>query len=112
MQSQYRDNWDVTQAAQTQYQEGRLNAAQSSPWSPKRLAEEFYDLENDPHEIHNLAADSTYADELEKHRKILRHWIKKTDDKGQYPEPIASLRGALKKWGARASNPEYDRARN
>jgi len=34
-----------------------------------------------------------------------------TDDKGQYPESIAGLRGVLTRWDKRAVNPEYDKAR-
>jgi N-sulfoglucosamine sulfohydrolase len=111
MQSQYRDGWDFVEQARALYNEGKLNAAQSFPWSPNRLAEELYDLENDPHEIHNLAHDPAYVAELKKHRKILQAWIKKTDDKGQYPETVASLKGVLSKFGDRAVNPEFDKAR-
>ena len=111
MQPQYRDGWDVTEAARKCYNEGKLNTAQSFPWSPNRVAEELYDLENDPHEINNLANDPAYADVLEEHRRILREWITETDDKGQYPETIPSLKGVLERWGDTAVNPEYDRAR-
>jgi N-sulfoglucosamine sulfohydrolase len=111
MQSQYRSGWGFVEQARTLYNEGKLNAAQSFPWAPKRVAEELYDLEIDPHEINNLANDPAYADALQKHRKILGDWIEKTDDKGQYPETVASLKGVLKKGGDRAVNPEYDRAR-
>jgi N-sulfoglucosamine sulfohydrolase len=52
-----------------------------------------------------------YVDTPKKHRKILQDWIKNTDDKGQYPETVASLKGVLKKGGDRAVNPEYDKAR-
>ena len=111
MQPQYRDGWDVIEAARRCYNEGELSSAQSSPWSPKRIPEELYDLENDPHEINNLANDPAYAATLDKHRKILQNWIEETDDKGQYPESISSLKGVLAKWGGRAVNPEYDKAR-
>ena len=111
MQAQYRDGWDVVEEARTFYKDGKLNAAQSFPWSPKRVAEELYDLEHDPHEINNLADDPAYVDTLKKHRKILQDWIEKTDDKGQYPETVASLKGVLSKHGDRAVNPEYEKAR-
>jgi N-sulfoglucosamine sulfohydrolase len=111
MQAQYRDGWDFVEQARTYYNEGKLNAAQSFPWSPKRPAEELYDLQNDPHEINNIANHPACVDTLKKHQEILRNWIKKTDDKGQYPEAVASLKGVLNKWGDRAVNPEYDKAR-
>jgi hypothetical protein len=80
-------------------------------WSKKRVGEELYDLENDPHEINNLAGDPKYADTLQQHQKILADWIKKTDDQGQYPESAESLRGVLKRWSKQAVNPEYKKAR-
>ena len=73
---------------------------------------ELYDLENDPHETKSLANDpAAYAAELARHRKLLEDWIQATDDKGQYPESIAGLRGVLTRWDKRAVNPEYDKAR-
>ena len=73
--------------------------------------EELYDLKADPHEIKNLAGDPKHADALKQHQKILADWIKETDDKGQYPESAESLRGVLKRWSAKAVNPEYKKAR-
>ena len=37
--------------------------------------------------------------------------IESMDDKGQYPESVGSLKGVLARWGDRAVNPEYDKAR-
>lgn len=111
MQPQYRDQMASVVAARAFFEIGKMNAAQSFPWSPKRVPEELYDLENDPHEINNLANDPAFAKQLKEHRQILQEWIFKTDDKGRYPETITSLRGVLKQWGDRAVNPEYDKAR-
>ena len=80
-------------------------------WSEKRVPEELYDLENDPHEIKNLANDPKYAGVLKRHQKILADWITKTGDKGQYPESADSLRGVLRRWSKQAVNPEYEKAR-
>ena len=77
----------------------------------KRPAEEFYDLENDPYEINNLATDPAYKSELERHQKILEKWISETNDKGQYPESVEALKGVLTQWSKVAVNPEYDKAR-
>jgi N-sulfoglucosamine sulfohydrolase len=111
MQPQYRDGSDYVEDARAYYNAGKMNAAQSFPWSPTRVPEELYDLENDPHEINNLAHDRAYASTLQKHRQILENWIKETNDKGQYPETVTALRGVLKQWSDRAVNPEYDKAR-
>ncbi|MCG8511983.1 MAG: hypothetical protein MI741_22425, partial [Rhodospirillales bacterium] len=68
-------------------------------------------LQAGPHEIHNLGDDPAYSLQLEQHRKILQDWIERTDDKGQYPESVASLQGVLKRWNKQAVNPEYEKAR-
>ena len=83
---------------------------QAFKWGP-RQAEELYDLENDPHEINNLAGDPKHAEVLAEHRAILEQWIKDTNDQGQYPESADSLRGVLTRWNKQAVNPEYDKAR-
>ena len=88
-----------------------MTAAQSFLWSPERIPEEFYDLKNDPHEINNLVNDPKFASTLEKHQKILENWIKETNDQGQYPESIGSLKGVLVQYRKEAVNPEYDKAR-
>ena len=48
----------------TMYKEGKLNDAQADWFKPSKPQEELYDVVNDPDEIHNLAADSTYHDKL------------------------------------------------
>ncbi|MFR9498704.1 MAG: sulfatase, partial [Rikenellaceae bacterium] len=70
--------------------------------------EELYDIVNDPHEIHNLAADPAYAEVLAKMRDRLETWIEETDDKGQYPESKEQLKVIKERWGDRAINKEYD----
>ncbi|MDG2168840.1 MAG: DUF4976 domain-containing protein, partial [Opitutales bacterium] len=47
-----------------------------------RPREELYDLKNDPHEINNLANDPKYKKQLDRFRKRLDTWMKKTGDKG------------------------------
>lgn len=111
MQAQYRDGRDYIEVPRKLYKEGKLNAVQSFMWSPTRVGEEFYDLENDPHETKNLAGDPAHAAALKQHRDILAKWMKDTDDKGQYPESVESLHGVLKRWNKVAVNPEYDPVR-
>ena len=110
MQPQYRDGRPYIEAERDLFKEGKLNAMQAFKWLPRK-PEELYDLENDPHEINNLADDPLYAEVLAKHRAILNKWIEETDDQGQYPEPIDSLRGVLKRWSKQAVNPEFEKAR-
>jgi len=46
----------------------------------KRPAEELYDLRRDPHQLTNIAADSTYAQVLAEHRMHLEAWMRDTHD--------------------------------
>ena len=50
-----------------------------------RAPEEFYDLENDPSCLKNLANDPVYGDKLEKYRKRLALWME------QYGDPVADV---------------------
>lgn len=93
------------------YAEGGLNQAQSRFMSDIRPAEELYDLQADPYELHNLAGMSEYAEVLQTYRSLLTEWIQQTDDQGQYPEPEAGLRFMLGIWGENCVNPEYDKLR-
>jgi len=111
MQPQYRDGQDFVEVPRQLHREGKLNAVQAFMWSPVRVAEEFYDIERDPHEIHNLAGDPAHAAEMQRHRRILEEWIKETNDQGQYPESLDSLRGIFQERGDQAVNPEFDRLR-
>ena len=52
----------------------------------------MYDLQNDPHEVVNLAEDPAYREQLDAMRGALAGWIAQTDDKGQYPRSEATMR--------------------
>ncbi len=49
-------------------------------------AEELYDLENDPHEIRNLADDPAHAAKLKEMRQALADWQNEVGDIGLIPE--------------------------
>ena len=89
-----------------------MNEVQKVFFSDHRPSEELYDLENDPHEIHNLAEYKEYQAELKYHRKLLSGWIEETGDKGQFPESNIGLLCTLKRWGEKCINPEYDKVRH
>jgi len=108
MQPQYRDHMDVTIAIRAMKERGELNETQLLFYGDQKPAEELYDLESDPHEIHNLAADSAFADTLSQHRAILDGWIKRTGDQGQQPESTGGLIQVYYEWGVQCVNPEYD----
>ena len=111
MQPSYKDPWPVSKRFREMMAKGEMNETQLIFFGSKRAPEELYDLENDPHEIHNLADDPRFADELRRHRQILAKWIQATGDQGQQPESDVGLRCVLKRWGDKCVNPEYERVR-
>jgi arylsulfatase A-like enzyme len=112
MQRQYRERGAPFTEFRQYVLDGKASAVQAALWSENRPGEELYDLRSDPHETVNLAASPECRAVLETMRKILEEWIEETDDKGQYPEPEASLKAVFDRWGPeKCVNPEYDRFR-
>ena len=58
----------------------KLTANQMACFNVPRAKEEFYDLENDPHELNNLANNPKFAKQLQRHRDALAEWTKRTND--------------------------------
>ena len=112
MQPSYKDPWPVSIRFREMMANNEMNETQLIFFGPEKLPEELYDLESDPHEIHNLAEDSAFQKELEEHRTMLKDWIAETGDQGQATESDAGLLAALKRWGDKCVNPEYDRVRS
>jgi N-sulfoglucosamine sulfohydrolase len=69
------------------YRAGGLNETQSKFWEPKPV-EELYDVEADPHNIHNLAGQARYQKVLVQLREANRQWLRQTKDVGFIPEPM------------------------
>ncbi len=111
MQPNYKDGWPVSQELRRLAAAGKLNATQMQFFGPHKPAEELYDLQNDPHEIRNLAAEPRFRNVLEAHREQLQAWIAETGDQGLAGESDAGLLAVLKRWGDKCVNPEYDRVR-
>ena len=65
---------------------GELTPEQARFMAPERPAEELYDLQQDPHELHNLAAQPDPPDILPELRSRLDVWIRDTGDQGEIPE--------------------------
>ena len=77
---------------------GKLNELQSRFWQRKPF-EELYDLQNDPWETKNLAADSAHLADLERLRTAQDAWMLEKRDLGLIPE---AQRLALAKDGSPA----------
>jgi N-sulfoglucosamine sulfohydrolase len=63
------------------YKAGELNENQLDCFIEPRPAEELYDVENDPYQLHNLAENTDYESALNEMRKLLDNWIVEFDDK-------------------------------
>ncbi len=109
MQPSYKDPWPVSKKFRAMMAAGEMNETQLVFFDPKgKPKEELYDLQNDPHEVHNLAGDPRFAPQLEAHRKILETWIVDTGDKGLATESDIGLLSTMKRWGEYCVNPEYE----
>jgi len=90
------------------FEAGRLTPAQAAPYGP-RVAEELYDLQNDPDEVVNLAGDPDYEAVLNEMRAQLADWISDTDDKGQYPRSAAAMKEVTDRFPeAWLQSPEFE----
>jgi N-sulfoglucosamine sulfohydrolase len=54
--------------------------------APSKPAEELYNLIDDPHEVHNLAADDAHRPVLERMRAAVDDWTNRVGDLGTIPE--------------------------
>ena len=108
-QSQYRDGYATFKTLRELNAAGKLTALQASYHdSGSRQAEELYDLRSDPHEVRNLAADPAFADILNEHRKYLLEWQQDTNDQGQFPEALESLKLVYDQAKGKCPAPEFD----
>ena len=75
--------------------QGKLTPVQKVLTAPTMPPEELYDLEADPHEIHNLATRAIPSTRpcSQRLRGVLERWIEETNDQGRFfesPEIVAA----------------------
>ena len=85
---QYMNQMPMLQDLRRLHAEGALNADQERWFAPRKPLEELYDVEADPHELHNLAGDPRHAQVLSRMRQAHLDWMAETGDVGLIPEPI------------------------
>ena len=76
------------------YREGKLNAVQSLFPGESKPIEELFDLQADPYEVKNLAADPAHRDRLTAMRKLLDGWLAEVGDKGETMENPLDIYGS------------------
>ncbi len=83
----YKDtSYPMLQVMRQLKQQGDLTPAQQPFMADTRPAEELYDLQADPYEIHNLADSPDHGEPLDDMRAKLDAWIEETGDTGATPE--------------------------
>ena len=87
LQNNYRYKMLAYEEWRTLHRDGKLNETQSQFFQPK-AAEALYDLEQDPHETRNLAADPQHAKTLVALRNRLMQRLKAMPDLSFVPEGV------------------------
>lgn len=65
---------------------GTLNEYQMQWFRESKPGEELFDLENDPHELHNIAEDAQYGDKLKELSDEMDRWLAEIGDQPNLPE--------------------------
>jgi hypothetical protein len=92
MPSNYKDSKLIIQRLRELHaDEGIGQLGEKLLFSPYRPAEELYSYHQDRWQIHNLAENRKYADELVRHRQMLNEWIRRTEDPGAESDDVYVL---------------------
>ncbi len=78
----YREKMDLMQELLRMRDSGELDKYQSLWFRENKEDEELFDIENDPHELNNIANDPLYSEILSKLRDECSRWMEAINDKG------------------------------
>jgi uncharacterized sulfatase len=83
------------------HQAGNLPSAAAQFMAPTKPIEELYDIQADPHELHNLAGSKDHRDVLQRMRKAHVDWMTDIRDMGMLPEPeiVRREKAVDHRWG-------------
>lgn len=84
----YKDGKPIVQVMRRLHAEGGLDRNQALIMAQARPVEELYDLQADPFELRNLAADPAHRTVLQEMRRALDRWMVETADQGPEPEAM------------------------
>ena len=82
----YREQMPIMQELLRLNEQGQLNQNQAQWFRHQKPREELFDIENDPHELQDLAEDPAYSDKLIELRVELDSWLSGFKDLGFKPE--------------------------
>ncbi|NUM52785.1 MAG: sulfatase [Candidatus Hydrogenedentes bacterium] len=82
----YCESWPIMQELRRVEAANGLDENQKLFFRDTKPVEEFFDTENDPYELHNLADDPTHARKLSELRKAMDAWLDEESDLGLVPE--------------------------
>jgi arylsulfatase A-like enzyme len=86
----YKDNKPTLRRLRQLHERGELESLpERLLFASRRAPEELYDLESDPFETNNLAADPAHEETLMALRERLERWMSETGDRGRQPEAAA-----------------------
>ena len=83
---EYRQKMNTMQELLHLEKEGELNESQLQWFRKSKPEEELFDTFNDPHELRNLANNTSLKEKLNELKNECDKWIHNTDDKGFMPE--------------------------
>ncbi|MFT5525798.1 MAG: arylsulfatase A-like enzyme [Pirellulaceae bacterium] len=106
----YKDAKSILIALRDWQQAGKLDEVQELLFREIRPAEELYDVNNDPHEINNLADDPAFASKLIELRGRLDVWMVASNDQGREPESAKMYNSDMNVYTKRLSGPRFDPA--
>ena len=105
----YKDHKPCLVALRDAAAAGQLDSVQRLLFAETRAPEELYDLDADPWEVHNLAADPAHSKTLGELRSMLEQWIEQTQDQGRTPETESRYDADMAAYQGRKPNPEVAR---
>ena len=106
----YKDAKAILIALREWHAAGKLDDAQELIFREVRPIEELYDVNADPHELHNLAEDPAHADQLAELRGRLDTWMAETNDQGREPESEAMYGSDMDEYLKKFRSPKGDKA--
>ena len=105
----YKDHKPCLIALRSAEAAGLLDATQKLLFASKRAPEELYDLQSDPWEIRNLAADPACAGKLKELRARLNIWMEQTGDRGRTPESESFYNSDMAAYLGSKGDPEIEK---